>query len=313
MSNENFKHQLYEQFARIGKSLSSGPRLELLEYLAQGERNVESLSKLSGLAVANTSQHLRQLHQAGLVVTRKSAQQVFYRLADEMVIDLLATLRKVAERNLAEIERLVNTFLTIKDELEPITATELLRRVKKKEVTVLDVRPFEEYKEGHLPIRPTHNDTKVNNVLMDSITGEGVCVIDLDTAMSGVSIYDFGDLVRTALSTKEEDQRDLSGVCVELPRFEVILKGFLKGCGDNLNRHEIHHLLTGAKFMTLLIGMRFLTDYLQGDPYFKIQREGQNLDRCRRQFKLGQSIMDHEDEMQEIINKELKRYHNNDL
>ncbi len=151
MSNENFKHQLFEQFARIGKSLSSGPRLELLEYLAQGERNVESLARVSGFSVANTSQHLRHLHQSGLVVSRKFAQQVFYSLADEIVVDLLEIVRKVAERNLAEIERLIKTFLTIKDELEPIKASELLQRVKNKEVTVLDVRPFIEFRAGHLP------------------------------------------------------------------------------------------------------------------------------------------------------------------
>ncbi|MCP4751908.1 MAG: metalloregulator ArsR/SmtB family transcription factor [Proteobacteria bacterium] len=151
MSNSNFKHQLFEQFARIGKSLGSGSRLELLEYLAQGERNVESLAKASGFTVANTSQHLRQLHQAGLVTSRKSAQQVFYRLADEMVVDLLDILRKVAERNLAEIERLIKTYLTAKDELEPISGSELLNRFKRKDITILDVRPSEEFKEGHLP------------------------------------------------------------------------------------------------------------------------------------------------------------------
>ncbi len=151
MSNENFKHQLFEQFARIGKSLSSGPRLELLEYLAQGERNVDSLARISGFSVANTSQHLRQLHQAGLVASSKSGQQVFYRLADDMVVDLLDILRKVAERNLADIERLIKSYLTVKDELEPITASELLKRVKNKEVTILDVRPAAEYEAGHLP------------------------------------------------------------------------------------------------------------------------------------------------------------------
>ncbi|NQU64326.1 MAG: metalloregulator ArsR/SmtB family transcription factor [SAR324 cluster bacterium] len=150
MSTENFKHQLFDQFARIGKSLGSGPRLEMLEHLAQGERNVESLAKVSGFSIANTSQHLRQLHQSGLVITRKSGQQVFYRLADGMVVDLLSILRQVAERNLAEIDRLVKTYLTVKDNLEPMTAIELLKKVKNRDVTVLDVRPVEEYLEGHL-------------------------------------------------------------------------------------------------------------------------------------------------------------------
>lgn len=151
MSTEGFKHQLFEQFARIGKSLGSGARLELLEYLAQGERNVESLATVSGFPIANTSQHLRQLHQSGLVISRKVGQQVFYRLADDMVVDLMDILRKVAERNLAEIDRLITSYLTVKDDLEPITATELLLRVKNNDVTVLDVRPVEEYEQGHLP------------------------------------------------------------------------------------------------------------------------------------------------------------------
>jgi len=151
MSSDNFKHQIFEQFARVGKALSSGPRLELLEYLAQGERNVESLSKVSGFTMANTSQHLRQLYQAGLVSTRKVKQQVYYRLADEMVIDLMGILRKVAENNLADIDRLIKTFLTVKDELEPISGPELLKRLRRQEVTVLDVRPTDEFKEGHIP------------------------------------------------------------------------------------------------------------------------------------------------------------------
>ena len=151
MSKDSFKHELFEQFSRIGKSLSSGPRLELLEYLAQGERNVESLAKVSGFSVANTSQHLRQLYQTGLVTTRKSGQQVFYRLASGRVVDLLDILREVAGQNLAEIDRLIKTYLTVKDELEPMTANELLAKVKNSEITVLDVRPVEEYVEGHLP------------------------------------------------------------------------------------------------------------------------------------------------------------------
>ncbi|MBU2646021.1 metalloregulator ArsR/SmtB family transcription factor [bacterium] len=171
MSNNNFKHQLFEQFARIGKSLSSGPRLELLEYLAQGERNVESLSRVSGFSIANTSQHLRHLHQAGLVASRKSAQQVFYRLADEQVIDLLDLIRKVAERNLAEIDRLINTFLTSKDELEPISGTELFERLKRKDITVLDVRPNEEFNSGHLPnavnIPLSELEKRLNTLPMD--------------------------------------------------------------------------------------------------------------------------------------------------
>lgn len=148
-----------------------------------------------------------------------------------------------------------------------------------------------------IPTRVTHNDPKVNNVMLDDVTGKGLCVIDLDTVMKGVSLYDFGDLVRSGLSTTDESERNLSKVFVELPRFETLLKGFVAGVGESLCQSERDHLVFSSKLMTLLIGMRFLTDYLRGDVYFKVHRQGHNLDRCRRQFKLVQSILEHEEEM----------------
>jgi len=151
MSTKNFKHELFNQFARVAKALGNGNRLELLEFLAQGERSVEALSQVSGLTVANTSQHLQQLRQAGLVTTRKEGQKVFYALSGVDVTDLLGSLRNVAERHLADVDRLVNTFLTVKDNLEPVPTKELLSRVRDGLVTVLDVRPREEYESGHLP------------------------------------------------------------------------------------------------------------------------------------------------------------------
>lgn len=151
MSSANFKHDLFAQFARVGKALSSGNRLELLEYLAQGERSVEELGKVAGLTLANTSQHLQQLRQAGLVATRKEGLKVYYRLSGDDVIVLLDALRAVAERHVADVERLVNTYLTVKDSLEPVPRAELLARVRDGLVTVLDVRPPEEYAAGHVP------------------------------------------------------------------------------------------------------------------------------------------------------------------
>ena len=148
-----------------------------------------------------------------------------------------------------------------------------------------------------IPIRVTHNDPKVNNVMLDDATGKGVCVIDLDTVMNGASLYDFGDLARSSLSSTAEDERDLSKVFVEIPRFETILKGFFAGIGKSLTQTEQDYLVFSGKLMTLLIGMRFLTDYLQGDVYFKVHRPDHNLHRCRRQFKLVQSIIEHEKEM----------------
>jgi rhodanese-related sulfurtransferase/DNA-binding HxlR family transcriptional regulator len=151
MSTSNFKHDLFSQFARISKAMSNGYRLELLEFLAQGERGVDALAQLSGLSVANTSQHLQQLKQAGLVTNRKEGQKVIYRLSGEDVTALMASLRQVAERHLADVGRLVNDYLAVKDNLEPVPAPALLERARDGLVTVLDVRPEEEYRAGHLP------------------------------------------------------------------------------------------------------------------------------------------------------------------
>ena len=147
----SFKHDLFAQFARVGKALSHGNRLEILEFLAQGERSVDELAAVSGLSLANTSQHLQQLRLAGLAVSRKAGLKVYYRLSGSDVIVLLDALRAVAERHLADVERLVNTYLTVKDNLEPIPREELLARAQQGLVTVLDVRPPLEYAAGHVP------------------------------------------------------------------------------------------------------------------------------------------------------------------
>jgi rhodanese-related sulfurtransferase len=151
MSGPGFKKQLYAQFARLGKALSSGHRLELLEYLAQSERTVDALSKLTGLSMANTSQHLQLLRQTGLVSTRREGLYVHYRLADPQIIVLINLMQQLGEKQLAEVERLVASYLTKKDQLEPIPRTELLQRVRDGMVTILDVRPNEEYAAGHVP------------------------------------------------------------------------------------------------------------------------------------------------------------------
>ncbi len=151
MSTGNFKHDLFGQFARVAKGMSNGNRLELLEFLAQGERSVEDLAAVSALTVANTSQHLQQLKQSGLVTTRKAGQRIYYRLSGDDVAALLSALRQVAERHSADVQQLVNTYLTVKDSLEPVPPAELLQRVRQGLVTVLDVRPREEYARNHLP------------------------------------------------------------------------------------------------------------------------------------------------------------------
>ena len=151
MSRQNLKQQIYSQVARIGKVVVHGHRLELLEYLAQGERTVEALAKLTGLSVANTSQHLRVMRQGGLVNARKDGLYVYYTLADDEIVRLLSSMRKLAESHLADVDRLVRAYLTVKDELEPIPRSELLERARKGIVTVLDVRPSEEFASGHVP------------------------------------------------------------------------------------------------------------------------------------------------------------------
>jgi rhodanese-related sulfurtransferase/DNA-binding transcriptional ArsR family regulator len=151
MSSDNFKQDLFTQFALVGKALSNGNRLELLEFLAQGERSVEDLATVSGLTVANTSRHLQLLRQSGLVLSRKEGLKVFYSISADDVIELLNALRQVAGRHVADVERLVNTYLTVKDKLEPVPRDELLARVQHDLVTVIDVRPVEEYAAGHVP------------------------------------------------------------------------------------------------------------------------------------------------------------------
>jgi len=150
MPKTHFKHDLFTEFARVGKALSNANRLELLEFLAQGRRNVDELAKISGLSVANTSQHLQHLRQAGLVIAQKQGLKVYYKLSGDDVIELTASLRNVAQRHIAEVDRLIHTVLDAKDELEAIPRTELIERLKLGTVTLIDVRPVEEYEAGHV-------------------------------------------------------------------------------------------------------------------------------------------------------------------
>ena len=145
------KTQVYQQIARVAQALASDARLQLLELVAQGERSVESLASMTGLSMANCSKHLQALRQAGLVVARKEGLRVYYSLAGDDVSLLFGSLRNVAEHRVAEVERLLRTWLAHRDEMEPVPAAELLERAKKGLVTVLDVRPEEEYAAGHLP------------------------------------------------------------------------------------------------------------------------------------------------------------------
>lgn len=156
---------------------------------------------------------------------------------------------------------------------------------------------------GALPLRVTHNDTKLNNVMLDSETGKAVCVIDLDTVMPGLAVHDFGDSIRFGASTGAEDEVDLDKISMDLELFELYTKGFLQGCGGRLTPEELKAMPEGARMMTLECGIRFLTDYLEGDTYFKVHRPGHNLDRCRTQFKLVKDMEEKRLQMDAIIRK----------
>ena len=158
---------------------------------------------------------------------------------------------------------------------------------------------------GELPLRVTHNDTKLNNVLLDASTRKALCVIDLDTVMPGLSLYDFGDSIRFGAATAAEDEKDLNKVTMSLDLFRIYTRGFLNAC-PGLTAQELDMLPMGAKTMTLECGLRFLTDYLDGDHYFSVHREGQNLDRTRTQIKLVQDMEAKWNQMHRIVQEERK-------
>ena len=157
--------------------------------------------------------------------------------------------------------------------------------------------------DGRVPLRVTHNDTKLNNVMLDKDTGKGVCVIDLDTVMPGSLLYDYGDALRFGASSGAEDEVDLDKIYFDLELFEAFTKGFIEEVGDKLTPTEIELLPFSAKLLTYECGMRFLGDYLNGDTYFKIHRENHNLDRARTQFKLVADIESKMEEMKKIVEK----------
>lgn len=156
---------------------------------------------------------------------------------------------------------------------------------------------------GELPLRVTHNDTKLNNIMIDDNTGKAICVIDLDTVMPGLSANDFGDAIRFGANTGAEDEQDLSKIKLDMNLYEAYTKGFVEGCGSSLWKKELEVLPAGALVMTYECGFRFLADYLEGDIYFKIHREHHNLDRCRTQFKLIEEMEENWKELLRINQK----------
>ena len=161
-------------------------------------------------------------------------------------------------------------------------------------------RLLERHARGEIPERITHNDTKINNVMLDDATGEGVCVIDLDTVMPGLALYDFGDMVRSATAAAKEDERDLSKVFSRIAMFGALARGYLSEASFLLPA-EIEELAFSGRLITMTIGIRFLTDYLSGDVYFRTHRPGQNLDRCRTQFQMVRSMEEQAAAMEKIV------------
>ena len=168
--------------------------------------------------------------------------------------------------------------------------------------SICDVLP-DLARRGVIPIRVAHNDTKINNVMLDEHTDRGVCVIDLDTVMPGFSLHDFGDLVRTAVCSAAEDERDLSKVTIDLSLFEALVRGFARETTGFLTPAEKQHLVFAGKLITYEQFIRFLTDYLAGDTYYKVHREGHNLDRSRTQMKLVQCMIEREEAMNAIVQR----------
>ncbi len=161
--------------------------------------------------------------------------------------------------------------------------------------------------DGRLPLRVTHNDTKINNILVDVHTGESVCIIDLDTVMPGSCLYDYGDSIRFGATHALEDERDLSKVDVDPDLFRAYTEGYLSTVGASLTEEEKSDLLMGAMVITFETGIRFLTDHLQGDTYFKIHRPGHNLDRCRTQFQLVKDMEDKKELLTSIVRESVQK------
>ncbi len=221
-----------------------------------------------------------------------------------MLSDLPASLLTETIPGFHNTKKRFETFLEVVDvddhNLAQTSKSEIEFVLSKREQTSILVDLIEQ---GKLPERITHNDTKLNNVMIDDHTGAGICIIDLDTVMPGLSLYDFGDSIRSFANPASEDDRDLSNVQFDLEVFDRYTQGYMEAAGKTLTLLEIEFLPLSATLMTFECGMRFLADHLQGDTYFKTERENHNLDRCRTQFKLAQSMEEHFDEMVNIVEK----------
>ncbi|MBQ9530670.1 MAG: aminoglycoside phosphotransferase family protein [Eubacterium sp.] len=207
------------------------------------------------------------------------------------------------------IENFHNTYWRYENEFVPALEMDVKDRAKNCKDVIDFIKSRKDkmsilvdlIEQGKLPLRVTHNDTKLNNVMFDEKTLQCVCVIDLDTVMPGLALYDFGDAIRFGANTALDDEKDLSKVSINLDYFKAFAEGFLSECGDTLNQCEKDYLAFSAWLLTVELVMRFLTDYLNGDVYFKTNYSDHNLVRARNQMKLALSMEEHMEEMEEII------------
>ena len=249
---------------------------------------------IEGCVTHDVVENTRQAYQAARAFG--SFQDLVSDLNAETIVETIPDFHNTAKRfaRLMEVAGMdpLGRLGSVRDEIEFIRDRESLVGVLSDAVA-----------SGAIPLRVTHNDTKINNVMIDAATDEAVCVIDLDTVMPGLAPHDFGDLVRSATSPAAEDEVDLSKVRMQMPMFEALVEGYMDATGGFLNDAEVEHLVTAGKLMTLEVGIRFLTDYLEGDVYFKTHRLGHNLDRCRTQLKLVERIEEVEDKMNAFVRK----------
>lgn len=232
-----------------------------------------------------------ELYESGLAFGRFQAQLSDY--PAETLYETIPDFHNTPKRY-ADFERAVSEDVC--GRVESAAQEIAFIREHREEISVLT----DMQKRGELPIRITHNDTKLNNVLLDAKTHKAVCVVDLDTIMPGLCAYDFGDAIRFGANTAAEDEPDTDKVSLSLELYSAYVRGFLEGCGDRLTPKEIEMLPMGAKVITLEQGMRFLADYLQGDTYYRVVRDRQNLDRCRTQLAL---VADMEAKWDKMVDK----------
>ncbi len=233
---------------------------------------------IENIVSLDQAENAEEFYASGLAFGRFQAQLADYpaKTLHETIPDFHNTPKRYEAFEKAVKEDVCHRAESVAEEIAFI-------RERKEEISILT----DLLQKGQLPLRITHNDTKLNNILLDADTHEAVCIVDLDTIMPGLCAYDFGDAIRFGANTAAEDEPDVSKVSLSLELYKAYAQGFLEGCGGRLTAKEIETLPLGAKTITLEQGIRFLTDYLQGDTYYHTEREGQNLDRCRTQLALA--------------------------